>query len=567
MKKIKRTIKNLKVKNKLKVLVGFLIGGIVLVGFMAGLSLWILNNRTSEIAENWLPSGNLASQLNTLTSNYRIAEYAHLTSGNESTMQAYEKKLEDLESQINAASAAYEALIEEEEDRQMLLQARALWASYKEESDKVIQISRDGLQTEAATRMLGTSKQLYDEFDTNFQKLIEFNETGSSAAAKYAFNTFIFVVAAIVVIVILCILLGISVSKTVTGSITEPLDETKEVLNELASGSLDLHMDYEANDEFGQLSDTVNSFIASLKTIIRDENRLLLDMANGNFNIKSQATEKYVGDYAPILSSLRAINSKLGDAMEHISESTDQMAAASQQMSAQAQELAAGAEEQASTVEELLATAIETADKAADGAKLADEASRSATEVSNRAQNGNKRMEEMIGAMDKINKTAGEISTIIQAIEDIASQTNLLSLNASIEAARAGEAGKGFAVVADEIGKLALQCTQAAGNTRNLIESAVQEAKVGDKIAKDTAEELYKVTSGVAEIVEMANTVKERCEEQAESVKQIDEGIEIISSVVEKNSAAAEESSSSSEELAAHAENLREQMSKFQFRD
>lgn len=564
---MKELIKNLKVKSKLKLLMGFLLAGIVTVVLVAGIALSVLKNRTMVIAEGWLPSVKLASTMNTLTSNYRIAEYAHLTSNNKSVMQTYEEKLEMISNQITEASAEYESNIKESEDRALLTAARELWEKYKEESANVIQLSRDGRQQEAALRMLGTSKTIYDEFDACFQKLVDYNNAGSQKAANQAYLTFIIVLILNTAVAALCIMVGIAISKMVTRGIVGPLNQTKEILNQMAAGSLAVQMNYESKDEFGELTHTVNGFIEALKTIISDENRLLLDMANGDFNIKTEAEELYVGDYEPILSSLRAINRKLSSAMSNISASTEQVAAASQQMAAQAQELAAGAQEQASTVEELLATAIETAEKAADGAKMADEASRSATEVSDRAQHSNKRMNEMIQAMEMINKTANEISTIIQAIEDIASQTNLLSLNASIEAARAGEAGKGFAVVADEIGKLALQCTEAAGNTRNLIETAVQEAASGDKIAKDTAEELYAVTSGVSGIVEVANTVKERCEEQAESVKQIDEGIEIISGVVEKNSAAAEESSSSSEELAAHAENLRIQMSAFKFRD
>lgn len=564
---MKKKIKNLKVKNKLKVLIGCLLAGIIIVVMVAGVALSMLKNRTMDIADEWMPSISMVSTMDTLTSDYRIAEYGHLTSNNETVMQTYEEKLEKIANEITETSAKYEALVDNREELALLKDARELWASYKEESANVIQLSRDGRQQEAAIRMLGTSKTIYDDFDTCFKKLMDYNDKGSDQAAKEAYITFFVVLILNTVVAGICIVLGIVISKIVTKDIVVPLNETKEILNKMAAGSLEVQMNYQSKDEFGELTQTVNGFIAALKTIIADQNRLLLDMANGDFNIKTEAEELYVGDYAPILTSLRAINHKLSSAMSNISASTDQVAAASQQMAAQAQELAAGAQEQASTVEELLATAIETAEKAADGARMADEASRSALEVSDRAQHSNKRMNDMIQAMEMINKTANEISTIIQAIEDIASQTNLLSLNASIEAARAGEAGKGFAVVADEIGKLALQCTEAAGNTRNLIETAVKEAASGDRIAKDTAEELFAVTSGVSGIVEVANTVKERCEEQAESVKQIDEGIEIISGVVEKNSAAAEESSSSSEELAAHAENLRIQMSGFKFRD
>lgn len=567
MKKLKETLKNLKVKSKLLVLAGVMVFFILLIGLVAIVCAGFMNQKTKDLAEGWMASALMATELDTMTSNYRIMQYGFISSVKEEDMNNFETQMESISEQISDITASYEAILLSEEDKKLLLATSSSWASYKEISAEVIELSKLGKNAEAAELMVGECKNTYDEFGKNIDALVEFNQTGADSAAALARNTYSFVVIIIIVVLVIAIILAAIISKTVTWSVNEPLKKVHDILGEISSGSLGVSMDYEAKDEFGNLAIAINSFVASLKEIINDEKGLLLEMADGNFNIRTQAEDKYIGDYKPILASMRAINKKLGSAMERIADSANQVLVASEQMAEEAQTLADGATEQASTVEELLATVEDAAGQAAEGAKQADEASANANSVRKQAEQSNERMKEMIDAMDKINQTSKEISTIIQAIESIATQTNLLSLNASIEAARAGEAGKGFAVVADEIGKLALQCSEAAGTTKTLIETARLQAENGDKIAKDTADELFSVTEGVIKIVEVADAVKVNCENQAKSMKQIDEGIEIISKVVENNSAAAEESSAASEELAAHAQNLQDQMSGFHFKD
>lgn len=567
MKKIAEKLKNLKVRGKLLVLAGALVFGIIFVGIAAILCAGFMKDSTQDLADGWMPSALLARELDTLTSDYRILQYGHVNSNNQEQVESFEQQLNDVADEITAKSAEYEAILLSEEDRQLLMATRSAWADYLEIGTEVLELSRNGKSAEAAEIMLNEGKKQYDYFGECIDNLVAYNETGAARASTYAHNTYIFVVVLIIAVLLLAILVALFIAAVVTRSITAPLTEVHDVLEKISAGSLDVSMDYKAKDEFGELSKAINHFVKALKEIISDEKYLLMEMAEGNFNIRTGAEKRYIGDYAPILASMRGINRKLGGVMEKIAESSEQVLVASEQMATEAQLLADGATEQASTVQELLATVEEATNQAVTSAKQADQASENANNVRRQAERSNERMEDMISAMDKINQTSKEISTIIQAIESIATQTNLLSLNASIEAARAGEAGRGFAVVADEIGKLALQCSEAAGNTKNLIETARIQAENGDKIAKDTADELFSVTEGVINIVEVANTVKDNCESQAASMKQIDEGIEVISRVVENNSAAAEESSAASEELAAHAQNLQEQMRVFKFRD
>lgn len=564
---MKQVLKNMKTRKKLLVLSAFLIGGILLVGLSAIVSMTWMKKSLNDIAIGWMPSCTMSEEMNMLTSEYRVKQYGYLVSTTDEERKYFEGLMEDISNQISDISAEYESVLLVEEDRQLLMASRTLWTEYKEDGVEVLELSRSGNNAEAYEKMIGSSLDIYNNFQTAIDNLVEYNESGAATAVKNAELTFICAMVLIGIVVLLCVILAVVIVKLITGTIVEPLKQTGEVLRQLSTGSLDVKMDYESKDEFGDLANSVNDFINNLSTIINDEKYLLLQMADGNFNIKTKAMDKYVGGYEIILTSMRAIRDKLGGAMEKMAESTEQVQVASEQLAMEAQSLADGASEQAGTVEELLASVEDAANKAAKGAEQASNASRDAVNAKRQAENSNERMHDMISAMDQINSTSKEISSIIETIESIATQTNLLSLNASIEAARAGEAGRGFAVVADEIGKLALQCSQAAGNTRNLIEASIEQAENGDKIANDTAKELEFVMDSVNKIVDVAENVRISFEDQAESMKQLDEGINLISRVVETNSSAAEESSASSEELAAHAQTLQEEMSKFKFKD
>ena len=165
--------------------------------------------------------------------------------------------------------------------------------------------------------------------------------------------------------------------------------------------------------------------------------------------------------------------------------------------------------------------------------------------------------------MNQINQTSSEVANIISEIEDIASQTNLLSLNASIEAARAGEAGKGFAVVADQIGKLASDSASSAANTRQLIENSLREIEIGNEITEKTTKSILTVIEGIQSLAESTRDISDQSMTQAEAMKQLENGIEQIAEVIQSNSAAAQETSATSEELSAQSDSLKELIGQF----
>lgn len=343
----------------------------------------------------------------------------------------------------------------------------------------------------------------------------------------------------------------------------KPIQIIVDAADEIAKGRLDIQIPAKSNDEIGLLANAFNTIAEGLKGIIDDENDLLGEMAKGNFDVHTRAEKYYVGDFAPLLQSIRNIKNSLSGTLSQINRTSNEVATGSGQVSSGAQALSQGATEQAGAVEQLAATIGEISTKIESTAESATSASRKAKAVEGEAAESNRRMQEMLSAMSDISTSSNEIGKIIKTIEDIAFQTNILALNAAVEAARAGAAGKGFAVVADEVRNLASKSAQASKNTSTLIENSLRSVEHGRLIADETANSLSSVVSGIQEVASTIDEISEASSAEAGSVSQIQQGVEQISNVVQQNSATAQESAATSEELSAQAQALKALVSRF----
>lgn len=356
----------------------------------------------------------------------------------------------------------------------------------------------------------------------------------------------------------------IKISKELINMLRQPVEEVERAAKEMAAGSLHVELTYESEDEFGSLADSMRMLCANTSTIIADVQQLLGALSDGRFRASSECREKYVGDYAPLLVSLREIRNKLNDTLTRINESAEMVAEGSVQLAEGAQTLAEGSMEQAGAVEELTATVEDVSGMAEQNAVEAENAYRKVEEAEKEADKSQQSLYDLTAAMQEITEMSLKIQNIITTIEDIASQTNLLSLNASIEAARAGEAGKGFAVVADQIGKLAADSARAAVDTKGLIEQSMDEIRNGSEITERTVEGINSVLESIKLFEEISKKSSDTSRQQADMLNQIQMGIEQISTTVQSNSAAAEETSATSEELSAQADSLKSEVNKFE---
>lgn len=381
--------------------------------------------------------------------------------------------------------------------------------------------------------------------------------------AEFLKSTFAGILIMAVLIVIALISAYILMSRS-AASIVDPIRLCVERMSALAQG--DIHTAVPAiktGDETQILAESAQILVDNLRRVIGDIDDCLTEMSKGNFAIKSKAEASYVGDFGNIIKSIRELNRTLNETLLQIVEVAGHVAAGAGQMSENAQTLAEGATDQAGSVEELTATITNVTNAAVASASDSRRAYENAQASAENAAGSSEEIRKLTLAMERITETSKEIENIIGAIEDIASQTNLLSLNASIEAARAGEAGRGFAVVADQIGKLAADSAQSAVNTRELIVKSLEEIENGNDITIKTAEVLHHVIEDMKEFAEVVNKSSEESNRQAESMQEVEHGIEQISGVVESNSAAAEEASATSEELFAQSEHLNTLVSRF----
>lgn len=504
----------------------------------------VINNQSTEIAQNWLPSVAAVEKLNTQTADLRNIEAIHIITVDENEFAAVEQQLDKTESMVNDTLNQYQKLVSSSEEQRILDQFKAEYQSYLSIQKELLQLSRENQNQKARNLFLGASLTSYNQYSDLLLKLVALNEKGSNDASARGDEIYqqseVILITVLVVSGLIVAGIGIIVARYLTNSI----NQVQQAMNKLAKGDLTYRLTVQGNNELAMLAD--------------------------GFNQSSQ-------QFQQLNSGLIKVADQVNSLADSLSANMNQTEHNSSQMLAQVEMVATAITEMASAAQEISQNASSARDSANEALSSVDVGHKSLDKSNHIASRIEQSMSESATIVNELKLHSTEIGAVIDVINGISEQTNLLALNAAIEAARAGEQGRGFAVVADEVRNLAAKTQQSTVDIKEIITQLQSQAEQADQfmqsnlglinesqqMSEQVSEAFSHIATAVNSISEINNLVATASNEQTSVTDEISMNIATTVDMVNQNVSAIADATEMTESLSANARDQKQQLAYF----